>query len=229
VPVKGPIIVAILGGLSAIAPLGHGSAMVPRDRSLTIAQTSDIDNAEPIISSPSPAPYLRPPSTCPAAVETLMAGLVRDVPSYANRVASRQLGVNEAEFGTVLVAGRAEFEPLDISDRLFDSGRYDPDTIQQVFFTTLERQYTETEQVQVQQFHWLFLTQADDGWRLVLMFSRLGVVGDELRPPTPPEESSNGVIGQAVRLWLRDCRAGALYPIEAPEEATPEAAAGIAR
>lgn len=211
------------------------SAMVPRDRSLTIALfsgsaiASEADSAEPSIASPSPP--LRPPNTaCPEAVEALMTGLVRDVPSYANRVASRQLGANDAGFGTVLVAGRAEFEPLDISDRLFDSGFYDPDEIQQVFFTTLERQYTETEQVQLQQFHWLFLTQADDGWRLVLMFSRLGTVGDQLRPPTPPEESSNGIIGQAVRLWLRDCRAGAVYPIEAPAEATPEAAtSGIAR
>ncbi|NJN20175.1 MAG: hypothetical protein HC812_01910 [Leptolyngbya sp. RL_3_1] len=93
--------------------------------------------------------------------------------------------MSDAGFGTVLVAGRAEFEPLDISDRLFDSDRYDPEAIQQVFFTTLERQYTETEPVQIQQFHWLFLTQADDGWRVVLMFSRLGVVGDQPRPPTP--------------------------------------------
>lgn len=221
VSVKGPIIVAILGGLSAIALFSPGRA---------IAQAREADSAEPTISSPSPAPYLRPPNACPEAVETLVTGLVRDLPSYANRIARRQLGVNDtlAGFGTVLVAGRAEFEPLDISDRLFDSGLYNPDEIQQVFFTTLERQYTETEQVLMQQFHWLFLTQADDGWRLVLMFSRLGVVGDERRPPTPPEESSNGIIGQAVRLWLRDCRAGAVYPIELPAAATPATVSGIA-
>lgn len=218
VTVKGRSIAALIGGLSAIALC---------QPSPVIAQANDPDGAESVISSPSPAPYLRPPNVCPENVETLMTGLLRDVPSYANRVARRQLGVNQdiAGFGTVLVAGRAEFEPLDISDRLFDSGLYNPEEIQQVFFTTLERQYTETEQVQLQQFHWLFLTEADDGWRLVVMFSRIGVVGEGQRPPTPPEESSNGVIGQAVRLWLRDCRAGAVYPIEASEPAAPEPAA----
>ena len=44
----------------------------------------------------------------------------------------------------------------------------------------------------------------------------------QTRPPTPPRETSEGIIGQAVRLWLRDCRAGAIYPVEPVEEATVE-------
>jgi hypothetical protein len=44
---------------------------------------------------------------------------------------------------------------------------------------------------------------------LVLIFSRIGSAS-EGRPPTPPRESGNGVIGQAVNLWLRDCRLGTL-------------------
>jgi hypothetical protein len=41
------------------------------------------------------------------------------------------------------------------------------------------------------------------------MFSR---IGDALanQPPSPPQDTSQGVIAQAIRLWLRDCRAGAI-------------------
>lgn len=172
---------------------------------------------------PIPAPtvedpvFLRPPSDCPPDLETLMAGLLRDLPSYANRVASRSLGINEeiAGFGTVLVAGRAEFEPLDVpSLSLSDRRTEAPEAIHQVFFTTLERQYTETTGIELEHYHWLFLTEAADGWRPVLLFSRLAVDDADLRPPTPPRETSTGIIGQAVRLWLRDCRAGAVYPVD---------------
>lgn len=165
------------------------------------------------------APPLRPQGACPTELEPLVAGLLRDVPSYANRVARRSVGVNQgvAGYGTLLLAGRAELEPLDIRDRLFGSAPYDPATVHQVFFTTLERQYTATEQIYLQQFHWLFVTPTSEGWYPVMMFSRLGVDPQRetaLRPPTPPQESSDSVVGQAVRLWLRDCRAGAVYPVE---------------
>jgi len=74
--------------------------------------------------------------------------------------------------------------------------------------------------VSLQQFHWLFLVQTEDGWRSVLIYSSLG--GDPARPLAdqrlmPPQESSQGIVGQAVRLWLRDCRAGAVFP---PAETT---------
>jgi hypothetical protein len=194
--------------------------------------SAPLEPAEPI--------YLRPQNACPAELEPLLAGLLRDLPSYANRVARRSLGVNEgvAGYGTLLLAGRAEFEPLDISDRRFGSSSGEPDAVRQVFFTTLERQYTATEQIHLQQFHWLFITLGSDGWYPVAMFSRLGVDPvreTALRPPTPPQESSDSVVGQAVRLWLRDCRAGAVYPVEAsdleavgigetvPEPSVPEA------
>lgn len=170
-------------------------------------------------------PYLRPPAVCPADVETLTQGLLRDLPGYANRVAHRSLGLNQdlAGFGTVLLAGRAEFQPLDITPLTFrNGGGVDPEPIHQVFFTTLERHYTGLEAVRLEQYHWVFLTEADDGWRLALMFSRLAAGDSSQRPPTPPQESSDGIVGQAVRLWLRDCRAGAIYPVEAVEETTTE-------
>lgn len=163
------------------------------------------------------SPFLRPPSPCPTDLEVLITGLLRDLPGYANRVARRSLGIPEDNtgFGTVLLAGRAEFEPLDISPLTFDGGpTLTAEDVQQVFFTTLERRYTATDDVTLEQYHWLFLTLAEDGWRLALMFTRTAPDEATIRPPTPPRENSDGIIGQAVHLWLRDCRAGAVYPID---------------
>lgn len=167
------------------------------------------------------APFLRPQTPCPQDLETLIQGLLRDLPGYANRVARRSLGRREETtgFGTILIAGRAEFTPLDISTLTFGG---DPtitaEDVEQVFFTTLERRYTEDDSINLEEYHWLFLTEAEDGWRLALMFSRLSPDESTIRPPTPPRESSDGIIGQAVQLWLRDCRAGATYPVETADE-----------
>ncbi|WP_008313313.1 hypothetical protein [Leptolyngbya sp. PCC 6406] len=193
--------------------LGLGGEWVRAETETTLEENS----------GPESPTYLRPRQACPADLETLMTGLLRDLPSYANRVASRQLaGINDlAPFGTILLAGRAEFEPLDIRDRSFSNSvevaSTDPVAVQQVFFTTLERQYTATQQVEFQQYHWLFLTPTEEGWYRVVMFSRLGQSPSQgaSRPPTPPQESSDGIIGQAVDLWLRDCRARAIDPIDA--------------
>ncbi|MEM6714207.1 MAG: hypothetical protein AAF827_18045 [Cyanobacteria bacterium P01_D01_bin.6] len=172
-----------------------------------------------VAASESATPFLRPPMVCPEDVETLTSGLLRDLPSYANRVARRTLGTtpDDTNFGTVLLAGRAEFEPL-----LVESLAFEPvanDATHQVFLTTLERRYLDAEVIKLELYHWLFLVQATDGWRLTLMFSRLAEVEQANRPPTPPQESSDGITGQAVRLWLRDCRAGTLFPIGVDESA----------
>jgi hypothetical protein len=170
-------------------------------------------------------PFLRPPMVCPQDVETLTTGLLRDVPSYANRVARRTLGTtpDDTQFGTMLLAGRAEFEPLPLETLAFEPVA--DDATQQVFFTTLERRYLDGETIRQEQYHWLFLVPTAEGWRLTLMFSRLAAADQPTRPPTPPQESSDGIMGQAVRLWLRDCRAGTLFPIEAdplvPVDADP--------
>jgi hypothetical protein len=161
--------------------------------------------------------FLRPPTTCPADLPTLITGLLRDLPGYANRVAHRSLGIaaDDTGFGTILVAGQAEFDPLDITPLTFDGhGEPSNSAVQQVFFTTLERHYTAHELVQLEQYHWLFVVPSDDGWYMVLLFSRTAPHEGTRRPPTPPRENSDGIIGQAVRLWLRDCRAGAIYPVE---------------
>lgn len=168
------------------------------------------DSAPP---SESTTPFLRPQTTCPDDVTVLIQGLLRDLPGYANRVARRTLGTtpDDTGFGTVIIAGRAELEPLPLEELAFANPP--DDATQQVFFTTLERRYTDTAAVSLEQYHWLFLVPAPDGWRLTLMFSRTTPDDNGVRPPTPPQESSDGIVGQAVQLWLRDCRAGAVYPI----------------
>lgn len=182
------------------------------------SQALAIANPAPTISptdteaetAPAEPQYLRPRTPCPTDLDTLVAGLLRDLPSYANRVARRTTQAN----GTILVAGRADLAPLDPAQSVLSGGDAFDDTLPQVFFTTLERRYTATGSVNFEQYHWLFLTPAQNGWRLVLMFSRTAVDGPRSRPPTPPQESSDGVVGQAVRLWLRDCRAAAVDPIK---------------
>jgi len=152
--------------------------------------------------------------TCPADVETLTARMLRDLPSYANRVIQRSRRVDR---GTtyfplyVILAGRPEFAPLSIGSGQYNLPEGSPAVEQptQVFITTLERQYSDGKVVEFQNYHWLFLTYTQGSWWLALIYSRLGFY-PEVGPPAPPRESSNGIIGQAIRLWLRDCRAGAV-------------------
>ncbi|MEP0807927.1 MULTISPECIES: hypothetical protein [unclassified Coleofasciculus] len=151
-------------------------------------------------------------SACPNNLENLTLLLLRDLPSYANRVnqrARRRSRKVDISSSSVIIAGRPEFEPLSLGP-----GQYTPTTPaelaaapKQLFITTLERQYTAGKAIELQQYHWLFLAQTDSGWSLALMFSRTGPSPGG-RPPTPPRDSSNGIIGQAVRNWLQDCRVG---------------------
>ncbi|WAN68777.1 hypothetical protein BJP36_41160 [Moorena producens JHB] len=171
-----------------------------------------------------PSRFLRPanlqPSprqTCSVEVETLTSLLLKDLPSYANRVIQRARRSDSTvdNFSYVIVAGKPEFEPLPLKS--FQSTTVpnptDTEALQQIFLTTLERKYFKDKAVELQNYHWLFLTKSSDGWRLVMIFSRIGSVS-EGKLPTPPRESTNGVIGQAVKTWLRDCRAGTIRGFE---------------
>ena len=183
-----------------------------------------------------PRPYmpLRSPTVCPAEIEPLTALLIRDLPNYTNRVIQRTVAAlpNNRVDGRapyrpsyVLVAGQLELEPLDLNEYAFTTSPEAGGPLSQVFFTTLSRQYSGLRVSEVQQYHWLFLAQASDGWRLALMFSAIDDVQSDVqsdvrtdvrtvRSPTPPRESSESSVGQAVQLWLRDCRAGAIYSME---------------
>jgi len=192
-------------------------ALAVSHQPMPIAQS---DSSEKIAASG----YLRPQATCPARLEALIPLMLRDLPSYANRVSQRAaLADDPADSATyVVIAGRAEYEPLTQGPGAYLPA---PDSdLPQVFFTTLERQYIHDRLVTLQVFHWLFLTQTRVGWRLVLMQSAIAPKGEHASQPgyppnpvdpapaTPPQDSSQGVIAQAIRLWLRDCEAGSVYP-----------------
>ena len=149
-------------------------------------------------------------------IETLTTQLLRDLPNYANRVSQRDRRFSRATdvYSYMLVAGKPEFAPLPLNPGGFSSdvsknNSVASEKVEQVFFTTLERLYVKRKAVQLQQFHWLFLTKTKSGWRLVTMYSQIGHYPAN-EPPTPPRESSNGVIAQAVNTWLRDCQAGSV-------------------
>ncbi|MCW6036386.1 hypothetical protein K4A83_08905 [Spirulina subsalsa FACHB-351] len=146
---------------------------------------------------------------CPTELEPLVELMLRDLPSYANRVISRSRILSGQDSRTsVVLAGRPEFDPLSLG-----FGQPPPPPTadpQQVFFTTLERQYYRDRMVERQNFYWLFLTKTPSGWRVATLLTRLGTTSQ--KDPTPPRESHEGIMGQAVALWLRDCRAGAVKP-----------------
>jgi hypothetical protein len=150
---------------------------------------------------------------CPADLPALTTLMLRDLPGYANRVIrrSQSVGTSKPSSLYIVVAGRAEFTPLSLGPGEYSSSNIATvsETPQQVFFTTLERRYTDGKSVEFQQYHWLFLASTKSGWKLVTMYSRIGSSTKE-KPPTPPRESSNGIIGQAVQIWLRDCQDGAV-------------------
>ncbi len=135
-------------------------------------------------------------------LETLTAQLLRDLPAYANRATQRARRLKRSVdiYSYMLIAGRPEFTPLPQTSEYVST-----ESVEQVFFTTLERQYVKGKAVELQQFHWLFLTKAESGWQMVMMFSQTGSYPQK-NPPTPPRETSNSAIGQAIKTWLRDCR-----------------------
>ncbi|WP_199302793.1 hypothetical protein [Oscillatoria sp. FACHB-1406] len=157
---------------------------------------------------------IQPRSVCPADLETLTQLMLRDLPGYANRVLRRSdiLDVpNDNYTFSVILAGRAEYEPLDLSTipQSQIEQIQDPNPPKQVFFTTLEQTFTAQKSSSRQNYHWLFLVKGESGWQPILLFTQFGS-SDSKKFPTPPRETSNGIVGQAVKLWLRDCRAGSL-------------------
>ncbi|MEM9163507.1 MAG: hypothetical protein AAGC54_10625 [Cyanobacteria bacterium P01_F01_bin.4] len=167
------------------------------------------------------SPPLRPETACPEDISQLTELLTRDLPSYTNRVLQRSLGEVRTDFSTpaldqyrpahVIIAGNTELAPLDITERVYTTSPTAGDSLAQIFFTTLEREYSGTREITLQHLHWAFLAPSETGWRLAFMFSTLD---DPTQPDPilPPRESTLGSIGQAVKLWLRDCRTGNIYP-----------------
>jgi hypothetical protein len=144
------------------------------------------------------------PSGCPTELEPLITKLLQDLPSYANRVRTRA-GLYR---NYVMFAGNPEFQPLPVS---VPPESQEPQN-QQIFFTTLIRRYEPDRMVYHQEHHRLFLTPELTGWQFVMMYSVLAPYPASKTPPLPPRNSSEGSIAQAIRDWLRDCRAGTSRP-----------------
>lgn len=143
---------------------------------------------------------------CPQDVRQLTSLLLRDLPNYSNRVIQRTQTENRKAGirNFIITASQPEFEPLALPRIQYNPiDNRDPE---QVFFTVLERQYNNNKVKSIQTYHWLFLTHTDLGWQSVIMFSRFGN-SKAVKPPAPPRETTNGIIGRGVQLWLKDCRA----------------------
>lgn len=182
--------------------------------------------------------YIWPNEACPAEIEPLTQMLLRDLPAYTNRVLLRAYGRSPGDLledigrdpeqptyldirqpGIVIIAGIPEFDPLTLGPGIYqpikspDDAEPEAGAPEQVFFTTLERQYLrEGETEEIQEFHWLFLARTDERWYLSQLFSSWGGYPNG-QPPTAPEDVTNGAIAQAIRLWLDDCVAGSVAPL----------------
>jgi hypothetical protein len=157
---------------------------------------------------PAPPALIAARITCPTDIDQLAPILLRDLPSYANRVIVRRRSVDQLNtLPNILLAGKAESEPLPVA-----AAPPDPQ-VKQLFFTTLERQRVGEDFRELQQFHWLLLTPTTTGWQIVLSYTRTGAYPQAAGGITPPRESSDGPIAQATKIWLRDCQAGAVAPL----------------
>ncbi len=152
---------------------------------------------------------------CPTDVTQLVPLLLRDLPSYANRVIVRARSRTQLEsLPTIILAAKAEYEPLPV---VAEQSLADPN-LNQFFFTTLERQRVGDQIQNFQQYHWFLLAPTAAGWQITLSYTRTGIYPQTDQPITPPRESSQGAIAQAAKLWLRDCHIGAIRPAIAAEQ-----------
>lgn len=145
----------------------------------------------------------REKTICSSDLKTWIPKLLEDLPGYTNRVIHREeIGLRSTNFfHYILVAGQPDYHPINRPSQELTTLL--PDTTQQVFFTTLERDYLGDTVKQSEAFHWLFLTPTNEGYRMVMMQSRYQV-GNSTYQLLPPEDSSNGSIAQGIKLWLRD-------------------------
>ncbi len=153
---------------------------------------------------PAQAAGLRP-ATCPTAFEPLIEQLLKNLPHYANRllVKSRKLG-GPPPGNYVMVISPPDFQALPLADRAPSNPQPDH---RQVFFTSLERQYSTHRITPLQGFHWSIWAPSSSGWQLVSLRSQLGPgpSAQSDRILVPPKEADYSPIAEGIRLWLRDC------------------------
>jgi hypothetical protein len=144
---------------------------------------------------------------CSTDVTDLAHLLVKDIPNYANRVIQKSRpSLAQEDFLPlyIITASQPEFEPLKIEQTQYRETK--ESQVEQIFFTTFERQYPQQNRlISTQNTHWLLLTKTKLGWQMVMLLTRFGTSTDSAIY-SPPQDSTNGIIGQAIKLWLRDCR-----------------------
>lgn len=192
------------------APPASPAPSIPEENSSPSSPSSPPENSpnQPTTTNPT---FIRPQTTCPEEFDTLSTLLIRDIPAYTNRIL--QSSVADIPTGYrpayVITASQPEQMPLDITDRVYTTLPDSSQQLRQLFFTTLERQYSKAEVSSINHFHWLFLTPSDEGWQMVFMFSAIDA---EDEAQLPPRDSSQGSVGQAVQRWLEDCRSESVFP-----------------
>ncbi|MEB3355487.1 MAG: hypothetical protein VKK04_01980 [Synechococcales bacterium] len=205
------------GAFVVLVGIGGAIASQPAQSASLTSLSPDQPLVEQRYKQEAAAEYIRTNTDCPARLEPLSALLLRDLPSYANRVSTRAQ-VAERTFNPksyVITASVPEFAEVapGFDENVPSPAVIEANGVEQVFFTTLSRQYRDDTVDLLQHHHWVFLAPDAEGWRLSLMFSRIATY-PENEPPAPLYESSEGVIGRGIQLWLRDCRAGAIAPLE---------------
>lgn len=171
---------------------------------------ADPETFTPEIYTPDTNPtYIRSQVSCPKDFATLSALLVRDIPSYTNRILQSTVADIPTAYrpAYVIIASQPERTPLDVKDWVYTTSPEKGESLQQLFFTTLERQYSGLEASSLNHFHWLFLAPSAEGWEMVFMFSAIDAENEVM---LPPRDSSQGSVGQAVQRWLTDCKAEAI-------------------
>jgi hypothetical protein len=146
-------------------------------------------------------------STCPVKLADLTRALVKDLPSYTNRLIQQRRTRNDKLYSSIITASLPELKSIETVSHEYPP-RFPQSAPTQAFISTLERQYTGIQSAQLQQFHWLFLAQTRMGWRLTNIYSRTSSFPHHNTAITPPIESSQTVVGEAIGIWLNDCHLG---------------------
>lgn len=200
------------------SPVSHRWPQVQGNQEILVAERP----VKPQGKQPTQDPRPKREKSCPRALDELTAWMLQDIPSYANRALQQswsrlqrdQISTQEPKWllNQIIVAGRPEYEPLPTSILSDPNTKLNPN-IQQVFFTTLERNYWNSASPRASlsaSYHWLFLVQEGQEWQLVQMVSRFGK-GIDGKTALPPRDSTYGAIAQGIRVWLRDCQEGTLF------------------
>ncbi|PZV13638.1 MAG: hypothetical protein DCF22_10420 [Leptolyngbya sp.] len=160
----------------------------------------------PIAPPPTQPSPIRPPTTCPTELEPLTKALLRDLPSYINRLSHQRSN----QFPTYAIAAT---QPNILPLPVVSNSAIDPNQggLHQVFFTVLEREYNSKKSTTYQHYHWLFLAHTQtSGWQVATLYSRRGFYPTNEQYASPLRETTQELTAQVIRRWLRDCQAGAV-------------------